>query len=291
MSEIKPHTHLAFPGGGAFGYLQSWIISQVKKENLAKVNSVSGTSIGSTNACAIALGIEDKIYELFPEAATHIFAGYWYRHFGLLNPRYPDKALCDFLKKLFGDTKFKECKIPTWVISDNAEDRSPKVYKSFDKIDGEMPIWQVCRASCAAPTYFKRYNNMRDGGLVANNPSMCAFVDIVDMENRRQNIDSIYVSIIDTGDFPYTPQPASKWILVEALTTLSRLLNGASNQITTYQMRKLLAKDHLLYLDPIVKSNMDMDDPELPVKLKEYCTDNVKILSEQLDTWLKNIPM
>ncbi|XP_017482055.1 PREDICTED: 85/88 kDa calcium-independent phospholipase A2-like, partial [Rhagoletis zephyria] len=40
-----------------------------------------------------------------------------------------------------------------------------------------MHVWEACRASGAAPIYFRAYGNFIDGGLIANNPTMEAMTE------------------------------------------------------------------------------------------------------------------
>lgn len=46
-------------------------------------------------------------------------------------------------------------------------------------------------ASTAAPTYFPVYNGFTDGGVIANNPSMCALAQAINVKYGNADVHDI----------------------------------------------------------------------------------------------------
>ena len=160
------------------------------------VDLFAGTSTGSIIALALArtgLPMEriDALYSV--ENARRIFAenGGLFALDGVNAPKYVAEGKALVLKEALGeDTTIgggengRHVLVVTYAI----EKRVPVVFKSTDPAHAHLLAWQVADASSAAPTYFptaavmmsdepesKRW--LIDGGVVVNNPAMCAVVE------------------------------------------------------------------------------------------------------------------
>jgi hypothetical protein len=161
---------------------------------------VAGTSGGAIIASAIALGIQMREVRDFIRANRKIMfrsAGWWnrYRYW------YDKQALEKYLKDWFGaDTKLGSDKLRTlvllvmrnvstdsaWIVSNSPS--APFNHRERDDSNLDVNLWQLARASAAAPTYFApeivtlgRARPYRfvfiDGGLTGlNNPAFKAFL-------------------------------------------------------------------------------------------------------------------
>ncbi|KAG5870723.1 hypothetical protein JTB14_017056 [Gonioctena quinquepunctata] len=151
----------------------------------------AGTSTGGILALAIATGKTMKeclcLYFRMKEQA---FNG---------NRPYSSENLECILKDTFGtETVMSDMKLPRVMVTGVLADRKPvelhlfRSYTSPSDIMGvkhdspyELPpppeeqyVWEVGRATGAAPTYFRAFGRYLDGGLIANNPTMDALTEI-----------------------------------------------------------------------------------------------------------------
>ncbi len=215
----------------------------------------TGTSTGSIIACGLALGISTTtIKDLYLENGEKIFPklnspGNIVR--SLLDrisrvdpslPLYDPKPLEELLQRsdIFPVTLlFEQLIKPTIITSYDTYNRKPVIFKSFQDRDRKIPVWEVCRASSAAPvaypghlltnvSFLETYqrapgeiNNNQgldiqlddnkipliDGGVVANNPALCAISERLKWDgdqwlstaSRGAKLDKIIVASFGTG--------------------------------------------------------------------------------------------
>lgn len=117
-----------------------------------------------------------------------------------------------------------------------------------------LPIWQIARATSAAPTYFRPIEiargNMpgsvtfKDGGFGSNNPSEEAYLDVIDKHGGiSQNIGP-FISI-GTGIPPIEFFSKKKGNLYNALTTVKAALKLPSRTVGVHQrMERLSTHDN-----------------------------------------------
>ena len=108
---------------------------------------------------------------------------------------------------------------------------------------------QVARATSAAPTYFPpekiptadplQYYALIDGGVIANNPALCAYAEAIKMGRAGEGV--LMVSI-GTGELrhPLRYDEANRWGQLEwAQPVLDVALQGSSETVD-YQLQQLL---------------------------------------------------
>jgi len=105
----------------------------------------------------------------------------------------------------------------------------------------------IIRATTAAPGYFepfkllnmadhKTYHFLIDGGVVANNPAMCAFTEATTLKRS----DILMVSL-GTGSEKVSYQGAVNWGLALWLRPLFRLMIKGSNDMVDYQLNEIFS--------------------------------------------------
>jgi patatin-like phospholipase/acyl hydrolase len=106
----------------------------------------------------------------------------WWKRFvqRALGPKFDGGGKILVLEKFFEKKFLRDSKKEVLAISYDVEKRSIAVLKNRNC--GDLTVSEVADASSAAPTYFpgKRISDGRwliDGGVTANNPSMCAIAE------------------------------------------------------------------------------------------------------------------
>ena len=231
---------LSLDGGGIRGILPCMVLAEIERltqEPIADLFDVmSGTSTGGILACGLNIW-EEQDGELKPQFTAAellnlytgdngkgIFKSAGYGKIlnflrSILRPKYPSVNVEKILKENFQyqisgkQPKLSESRTDVLVTAYDACAKKPFYFKSSDarRFDYEnYEMWQVARATSAAPTYFpphplgydmpltsapkvKFYDidqdqnsekiletdslNLLDGGVFANNPSMLAYIE------------------------------------------------------------------------------------------------------------------
>lgn len=194
---------LSLDGGGIRGAATTQFLAKVEKK-LQKdygksirdyVDFYAGTSTGSIIALALATTPMPmaQINELYNyENARKIFKENrgLFEIDGVNAPKYEGDGKRQMLKEKLGNAKIRDVKPGTHVlaISYAVEERKPVVIKSTKEQYLELYAHQAADASSAAPTYFPTRELdippgededfwLVDGGVIANNPTMCAIAE------------------------------------------------------------------------------------------------------------------
>ncbi|MDE1465859.1 patatin-like phospholipase family protein [Spartinivicinus poritis] len=279
---------IVFDGGGVRGLITaSWV--EELEELLGHpvynyVNYIAGTSTGSILAAALACGIPaQEVVELYQKYAITIFPEYSRRILSRIKrlflegpsaPKYNDKGLTHELKRAFGEKQFGDLKVKTLITSYNVFQREPVIFKSWDSLHAEYPLWEVIKASCSAPVYFPAhlmklsgyYMPLVDGGVVANNPSACLLADIAkDIRLKTKCLDTSQVILGSFGAGQYT-RPISindsrEWGALEwALPIIDVLFDGSSDAIS-YVCRQMIPENqYYRFQVALDKSCNDLDN-------------------------------
>jgi predicted acylesterase/phospholipase RssA len=179
-----PKRLLALDGGGVRGIVTLQFLRSIESELRRRRNDptyvlsdyfdlIGGTSTGAIIAAALALGMSvDEVEVLYLDLATRIFRKPWFR-IGALIPKFGITALQSALQDTYGaDTTIGSPKIRTglmimskrmdrgsaWPLTNNPRDPYflPASKPGQRRIGNtNMLLWQVVRASTAAPSFFK----------------------------------------------------------------------------------------------------------------------------------------
>ena len=260
----REHRILTLDGGGIRGVLSIEILAKieaiVKKKGYACLadyfDYIAGTSTGGIIAAALSLGWSvDKIRSFYEEHAKAMFDKTF-----LLNRfryKYDDDNLQKILKKEFGSIKLGSSSIKTllmlvmrnastdspWPISNNpfAKYNDP----SLSNTNTDIPLWQLVRASTAAPTFFPpecvsigdKDFIFVDGGVTCyNNPSFQTFLMATSEPYRlnwKTGEDKLLLVSVGTGSSPIANAgllPGDMNLLYNATTIPSALMFAASNE-------------------------------------------------------------
>jgi predicted acylesterase/phospholipase RssA len=266
-----PKRILALDGGGLRGILSLGLLQQV--ENILRerhragdefrlshyFDLIAGTSTGAIIAATLALGWKvEEIRQRYMTLGERVFTRSLLRQ-GVLRAKYDEATLIAELKKVYGAkttlggpelqtgllvmTKRIDTGSP-WPITNNPQGQ---FFAARDGVigNGEYPLWQVVRASTAAPAYFDPQSitiaraagaksvsgDFVDGGVSPfNNPALMA-VMFATLSGYRVNwptgADKLLVVSIGTGAADPTVTHASL-AAKQAIDALLSLMNDTA---------------------------------------------------------------
>jgi patatin-like phospholipase/acyl hydrolase len=285
---MKARRILSLDGGGIRGIVSCiWLagvddaLRQAGKPGLLQgFDLIAGSSTGAIVACGLAMGFTpDKLADLYRTQRHVIFPGIagrlWSRGGRLFTqgpsaPRYDAKGLEKVLKKVFGAATLGQAKLPVMVTSYDTISRTPIIFKSFKSEHHDLPMWEVCRASSAAPTYFPahpmtiegRKCATIDGGVVANNPTACAIAEALRKDARVDNTQDLVVLSIGTGERTRSIdlKSAQEWGALEwAIPIIDVLFDGNTDSVD-YIARQLVGDGYFRMQTELLVGLDDLDD-------------------------------
>jgi len=180
-SDGQPKRILALDGGGLRGIATLAILQEIETLLRARHGNdpdfrlchyfdlVAGTSTGAIIAATVALGWSvEAIRAKYMDLGSRVFERSWFRH-GLLRAKYDESRLVNELQHVYGTTttlgsdeiktgllvvtKRTDTGSP-WPISNNPRGQYFAARPGGTVGNGDYPLWQVVRASTAAPSYF-----------------------------------------------------------------------------------------------------------------------------------------
>lgn len=285
---MKARRVLALDGGGIRGLVSCiWLAGVEKalveagKPGLSRsFDLVAGSSTGAIVACGLGAGLSaDAMAELYRRQRDLIFPGLAGRLWSRLArlpaqgpsaPKYDGKGLEKVLRKVFGATTLGQLGMPTLVTSYDTIQRRPVVFKSFKPEHKDLPVWEVCRASAAAPTYFPahplkvegRNCALIDGGVVANNPTACAIAEAMRKDARVDNVHDLVVLSVGTGERTRSIdlKSAREWGAVEWAVPIIDVLFDGSTDSVDYIARQLVGDGYFRLQAELIIGLDDLDD-------------------------------
>jgi len=274
---------LSLDGGGMRGIFSATILARIEEmlgEPLHKhFDMAAGTSTGGILACGVGAEIPgDELIALYEKHGETIFPpDRWKSRLirilsqGPSMPKYDGKGLEKALKKVFGNTKFGSLKVtPTLAITYDLMGREPVIFKSNREEYADVPVWEICKATASAPTYFpahvmkvrKAERPLVDGGVVANNPVLCAIGEAVAL---KQKIEDLVVLSIGTGDtkHPISIEESQEWGLLEWGFHIVGVLFEGPNDANHYIASNLVQGNGYLRLQTeLTGLDSDMDNAD-----------------------------
>ena len=260
---------LSCDGGGIRGAATAELLNQIQtnlKVDIYKhFDLFAGTSTGAIIVIALAVKKmkTKKLVELYnyKNGNAIMDKSIWDRMLGLVQaePKYDGKGKTRILKKYFGDALLNDAKKPTIVVTYDVENRVSAVLKSTKP--EKISAVQAADASSAAPMYFptikvgRRY--LIDGGVIANNPAMCAYAEAKRMWPDEE------IKLLSLGTGKRTRKIDGKASMSYGFTEWIRhdLLGVVMDEsVVEYQTRTILGDSYLRINSELSEVNDDMDD-------------------------------
>jgi uncharacterized protein len=272
---------LTLDGGGIRGVLTARLLERIQEQLpwfMSSIDLIAGTSTGGILALALAAGkTPSEVRQMYESLGTEVF------HNSPLELRpvskmveadYSNHPLCDAMEPILGNLTLGELK-PNVVITtfdlDNgvSHPNRPRTWKAkffhnfpqpnLQKDDRSERAMDVAVRTSAAPTYFPMYQGFVDGGVVANNPSMCALAQALNDETGNQKLSDITLLSVGTGNFPhYLTGMDESWGLLQWAPHLISLMMEGSSGLADFQSLQLLGRRYYR-LNPVLQKNVELD--------------------------------
>ncbi len=262
---------------------------------------IAGTSTGGILACALLCPDEQapdrprysarETIGLYRDYGRQIFSKTLSGRTGIAAvrwARYDSGPLEHLLRERFGDTRLSQLLRPCLITSYDIEKRRSVFFTSHDaKEKGDMYdylVRDVARSTSAAPTYFPPHhlaslggleNTAIDGGLFANNPTMCAVVEALKIfgpktesgRPRLLEMDELFILSIGTGVIkrPYFFRKAQSWGLLSWVAPIIDIMMTGVAETVDYQLRKIFSaiqrpEQYVRIMPQLGTASDDMDD-------------------------------
>lgn len=237
-----------------YGLISLEILRSLDLDFVNDVDLIVGNSTGAIIASFLRNGHSlNRISNFYQEYAQDIFNRPLLHRIktlnGLVGPKYSNKKL----KELLGKYLFYPIHSPNklMILSYNLTNNEPKFFKSWNDIDKYIFLNDICLCSSAAPTYFKpitmkkdtlnlniENNTFIDGGMVANNPSMCAYAEAKRLWPDEE------IKLLSIGNVSSDKQYSDKgWTLLKWAQNIPSFLLEGNSKAVDYQLKRLQESD------------------------------------------------
>jgi hypothetical protein len=272
---------LSIDGGGVRGMIPAVVVAALEKAAGKPIADLFDLVAGTSTGGIIATGLThptrplsgQEVVQFYRDHAPNIFYRGWSRAlssiFSLADEKYSAGPLNAILQDHFGKDDWLS-QLPgnpgggpeLLITAYDIHDRMPSLFKSWrargdrwdcddaneNSVDKDFRLWEIARATSAAPTYFEpvriqarsgRERQLIDGGVYANNPALAAYVAARRIFPRDPEI--VVVSL-GTGEdrHPLNFAMARNWGLIEWARPLFKVLLGGVSDSVDYQLRDLM---------------------------------------------------
>lgn len=279
-----PYRIVSIDGGGLRGIIPLVVMERLDvavPDWREGIGMYAGTSTGGLIALCLAKGLHPRdILDMYMTGGPLVFSRSLWHEIkdidDLIGPKYQSDSRLALCEEALG-TRLRLGDLESHVVitAFDLDDRSqPDPSKRFwkAKIFHNMPTrnpadtdvgeyaYRVAMRTSAAPTYFSSYDGFVDGGVFANNPSMCALAQTQDSRLRRRiPFDTIRMLSLGTGFFPFHLPTDESWGLAQWAPYFVRLLMDGVNEVADFQAKTLLTDGSYLRVRPWLKADIPMD--------------------------------
>ncbi|MCA9944320.1 MAG: patatin-like phospholipase family protein [Anaerolineales bacterium] len=290
---------LTIDGGGIRGLIPARVLVSLERklqQRSGQPNAriadffdlIAGTSTGGLITCLLlapgnteweAEFSAQEIVDLYLDHGPKIFDAPLLKRIsslgGIRDERYDATGLENLIDERFGNLWLSQLIKPCLITAYDVATRKTVFFTQHDarSTNKDFPIKVVARATSAAPTYFEAMpdgncqitNAYVDGGLFANNPTMCAYVEAFRKLEGKPTAANMVILSLGTGqikqEYPY--QSVRNWGMVQWVRPLIDVMMAGVSETVDYQMQQLFTAhgrpDSYLRLQPTI----DHDNKEL----------------------------
>jgi uncharacterized protein len=325
----RPMRILSIDGGGIRGIIPGQVLIALEKrlkslsgDPTARIGDyfdlIAGTSTGGILTCLYLcpdpdrpgrprFSAEDAV-ALYLERGAKIFEiPIWHRIAsagGVADEKYPASGLEDAARDYVGELKLSELIRPCLVTAYDITRRRTFFFTQHDarRTDSRnFLVRDVARATSAAPTFFEcaRVTSvtgvsypMIDGGIFANNPTLCAYAEARTMGCPTAKDMSILS--IGTGDSQkrYDYDSAKDWGALGWIRPVLDIMMSGVAETVDYQLRQMFravgAPERYLRIQAELRAehaDMDNAEPENLAYLKELGIETAEVHAKRIETF------
>lgn len=299
---------LALDGGGIRGLLTSVLLERLEAACpgfLASIDLFAGASAGGILALSLAAGIPPaEMSALFRDKGPNIFAndtifdalGHIDR---LVIADYRNNTLKATLEERFGERRLgglpRKVVVATFdldsehVTKAGVRSWKPKFFHNFpeETTDAEQLVVDLAMRTSAAPAFFPTYQGYIDGGVIANNPSLCGLAQALDPATGGQRLRNVALLSVGTGLSPkWIEGGTHDWGLAEWAPNLLGIMMDGVAGVADFQCRQILGERYLR-LDVVLPRPIGLDDIDAIGDLEDLATTaDIDVAAKWIDAHL-----
>ncbi len=282
---------LCIDGGGIRGMIPAMILAEIEertgKPTAELFDFIAGTSTGGILSLGLVLPGEngkpqytaEDLVKLYQEHGSRIFSKDTWKRIrsaaGAFDERYSQEGIEEVLHKYFGKHELKDVVTDVLITSYDLETRRPFFFKSMkakNDPDRNHPAWIAARATSAAPTYFEpiklttddelTYYSLVDGGIYANNPSMCAYAEVTNM--GWHDLTFVSLGTGETSAQTISHDKAKNWGVMEWIKPLIDVMMDGNSDTVAYQLHSIIKSqpnsEYFRLQAKLTKDSSDIDN-------------------------------
>lgn len=273
---------LSIDGGGIRGIIPGQILvtlegklKELDQNPQARIGDyfdlIAGTSTGGILACLYLTPQHhdteaprysaQEVVDFYLKRGGEVFYAPWRRRVmtagGLTDEKYAAQPMERVLYEYLGDLRLSQLIKPCLIPAYDIHARRAHFFTQFNARQGiarDYLVSEVIRATTAAPSYFevaqaRSFTDdlypLIDGGVFANNPSMCAYAEARTMtfDEYRSNPTAADMVVLSLGtgrslrSYPY--DEAKDWGLVSWIRPLIDIMMAGVSDTVDYQMMRM----------------------------------------------------
>jgi patatin-like phospholipase/acyl hydrolase len=306
---MATRTILSIDGGGIRGIIPGRILESIEARTGRPIATLFDMIAGTSTGGILALGLTKpnaartgpalpasalvKLYEdegntIFNRSPWHVVEA-----LGQLNgPKYDGEGARTALSKYLSGARLNEVQTKVLVTAYEIQIRKPYFFKSWNaKTDAacDFDIVDIARATSAAPTFFPPVQVTSagqtfafiDGGVFANNPTMCAVADAWKLWPG----DDLLVVSLGTGntDRAISYAKAKGWGLPQWAHPLVEILIDGVTDTVDYEAREAVSDGQYYRFQTDLPAQLqDFDDPSTVGALRDVADVLIRDRAEDL---------
>ena len=287
----RPLRILSIDGGGIRGIIPATVLAKIEEMTKTPTSGLFDVIAGTSTGGILALGLTcpgeggkpkhsaADLVKMYVDKGAAIFKkNFLTEGEKVFREKYDAGPLERVLKEYLGEARLKDAVTRVTVTSYETERRQPFFFRSVnatrDPAQYDYYMRDVARATSAAPTYFEPhkisttdsagYYSLVDGGVFANNPGMCAYVDALTEMGPTQNV--LMVSL-GTGTLtrPLHYDAIKHWGELEWVQPVINMMMDGPSNATDYQLARILGEGNYHRLQTTLdRARDEMDDASEP---------------------------